>query len=338
MPTIKKQGSVYQLPYENKGTNITEIPKNPAQLECEAKGGKWDSVNLKCILPGQPEIGKVNIVGEKTKEEKPKAAPTPEVFVDSRTGRPSGVTLPDGRTFLGASPNEVNRILERETQRGQLPQGTQIVGTAAQQQRREQELARMVQEGVLTPQEIEQLGVGNLGANNAFENVGTGGAALAGAIGGAKFGAAAGTAIAPGLGTAVGGIIGGVGGAIGGAYVKLGYQKKQDIKEANKLFTTAKTNKQEILNMVNAGMLSEGQARALWSEEKENIYISRNYLKKQTSSDLANFLGNPGDDLIAVESYLALDPFYDLEFEKALQAPNPALIRTIPLNNGEPLE
>lgn len=197
------------------------------------------------------------------------------------------------------------------------------------QQQRMQELVKLSEQGILSQDEVSAL----LDTNNTVSNVATGGAALGGAVLGAKSGAALGTVIAPGLGTIIGGIVGAAGGAIGGAYVKLTAEKLYDVKKANKIFSTAKTNKQEILNMVNSGLMSEGQARELWQEEKDNIAISQSYLKRQTQNDLNDFLGKPGDDLLAIERYLALDNAYDLEFEKALMSPDPNKIRNIPLNN-----
>jgi hypothetical protein len=159
----------------------------------------------------------------------------------------------------------------------------------------------------------------------------TGAAAGAGAIYKAKAGAAIGTLIAPGLGTSLGIVIGGIGGAIGGAYAKVSIQERQDIKQAYKVFGKAKTNKAEIINMINAGLINEDKARELWQEEKTNIYSAHTYLKRQTDNDLNDFLGNPGDELVEVESYLNLDAAYDIEFEKALLQPNPAnIINLIP--------
>jgi len=154
-------------------------------------------------------------------------------------------------------------------------------------------------------------------------------AGAAGAVAGAKTLAAVGTMIAPGVGTAIGGIVGAVGGFIGGAYVKQKVQKTSDVKKAFKVYSQAVKNKGEIINFVNAGLVTEGQARTLWAEEKQNIYASYAYLKRETQNDLNNFLGSPGDELIQIEAYLALDPQYDLEFEKALISPNPARIRNI---------
>jgi len=192
----------------------------------------------------------------------------------------------------------------------------------AQQQQAQLQLQQQAdllnQPDILMPDGREVVQDGGLVSDTA-----TGAAAAGGAVVGAKAGAALGTLVAPGIGTVIGGIVGGIGGAIGGAYTKLTVQKRQSVKEATKVFSQAKTNKNEILNMVNAGLVTEGQARALWQEEKQNIYSSYTYLKRETDSDLNNFLGQPADELIQVESYLALDRFYDVEFEKALMQPNP---------------
>ncbi len=89
-------------------------PNLSERLSCEAKGGKWDPVALKCILP--------------TSEVKPSTAL--ETFTDPRTGRASGITLPDGRTFLGLSSEDVERIAAGEQARVSRPEGTAPVGTS----------------------------------------------------------------------------------------------------------------------------------------------------------------------------------------------------------------
>ena len=63
----------------------------------------------------------------------------PEVFRDPRTGRVSGVTLPDGRTFLGLSPDDVQRILSGEAQRLATPEGAVDIGQRARQQQAQQQ-------------------------------------------------------------------------------------------------------------------------------------------------------------------------------------------------------
>lgn len=330
---------------EQNKQNERELKK----LKCLAEGGKWDEATGTCIFtPGQQLVQKAS--------EPPQAPPQPIVAGSFNAAR-GGFVADDGRffptsnpnfrpnptpdkqtrfnkdgtvtitgadqksvtltpeeykTLLGASGNVTNAVQQAQA----FPNAEQarIQAIASQQNQLQPNIA-----GVTLPFEEQ----------NKFENLATTTAAGGGAIFGAKTGAALGTAIAPGIGTLVGGVIGAGVGAVGGAYTKLTIQKRQQVKEANKIFNTAKTNKNEILNMVNAGLLTEGQARELWLEEKQNIALAQRYLKEQTHNDLENFLGNPGDELTAVEAYLALDRAYDIEFENALLNPNPAKIRLL---------
>lgn len=266
--------------------------------QCQAKGGRWDSATKKCVMP--------------TKSSLPGS-----VVNDAETGKVSGFINKSG-DFVKAGVKDTQNIVNK--QNAQQIQGNFVTTEQiAQVQNQAQQEAMMMAGGVqMTPDGRQIIQDGGV-----VENIATGGAALAGGIGGAKVGAALGTLVAPGLGTVIGGVVGGIGGAIGGAYVKLRIQKGQDIKQANKVFTQAKTNRNEILNMVNAGIVTEGQARELWAEEKQNINAVHRYLKQQTTNDLDAFLGQPGDEYIAVNSYLRLENLYDIEFEKALMQPNP---------------
>jgi hypothetical protein len=279
------------------------------QQQCEQSGGIWDAQTQTCIRLS-------------------KQTPT----TTTKT------TTPKSSTKNGVIDKEGNAITPEQNaarlKEFEFLAASQGRSAMAQIQQREA-LAQQQQDLLNTPQmEVTPDGRQIIKEGGIVENLATGGAAIGGAIAGAKFGAVGGAAlgsVVPGLGTAVGGLVGGIGGgvvgAIGGAYVKLKIQKGQDIKEANKVFSQAKTNKQEILNMINANLVTEGQARELWQEEKQNIAATQTYLKRQTQSDLNAFLGNPGDELIAVESYLTLDNLYDLEFEKALIQPDQTKIR-----------
>jgi hypothetical protein len=256
----------------------------------------------------------------------PAQAPTntqPEVYRDHQTGKITAV-LDNGKFMPFGDDQEARDYIKRRQGILATPPGAIEVSQA-----RQNEQVALQEQQILSsaPAPLNPDGRQAVPDENILSKGATGAAAAGGAIFGAKAGAAVGTLIAPGIGTLVGGIIGGAGGAIGGAYTKMTIQKRQNVKEALKVYNQAKTNKQEILNMVNAGLLSEGQARGLWQEEKQNIASSHSYLKQQTQNNLDDFLGNPGDELIMVESYLALDSLYDLEFEKALMQPNPAMIR-----------
>jgi len=95
------------------------------QQKCEDKGGFWDVERQTCLLVPPKE---------EPKPAEPQAdITTPEVFTDQATGQVSGITLPDGRTFFGLSPDEVAAIAGKETGRGVPPPGTAPVGTAQAQ-------------------------------------------------------------------------------------------------------------------------------------------------------------------------------------------------------------
>jgi hypothetical protein len=225
-------------------------------------------------------------IAETKKTETSKTAGTPEVMKDAETGKLTGITTPDGQRLMNLSPGEVRALAEKYNAQTATPQG--FVDAEQQAVLRQQQLQ---QANILQSPGMEMTADGRqvVQEGGIMSNVATGAAAIGGGIVGAKAGAAAGAALgsflAPGVGTIIGGIVGGVGGAIGGAYVKQRIQKTQSIKQANKVFTTAKTNKAEILNMINAGLVTEGQARSFWIEDKKNIAASQAYLKRQTQND-----------------------------------------------------
>lgn len=311
------------LPNTTPTTTLYEKPekdKRTPQQACIEEGGFWDAKTQTCLRAP------------------PTPTPTPQPT------EPTKESKGQGEYFIPHVPNPVSReeynaykssvgfqTAEKGAQTPLVEQTlSQTKGTrqfAEAQAMQEQDLLSQPQP-MFTPdgrQIIQPQGLVSQGATLA--------SAGAGAVVGAKAGAGLGTLIAPGVGTLIGGVVGAIGGAIGGAFIKQKVQKIQDVKEANKVFSQAKTNRAEILNMINSGIISEGQARTLWAEEKQNIYATQSFLKKQTQDDLNNFLGNPGDELIAVNSYLFLERYYDLEFEKALLQPNPSRIVQIPKEN-----
>lgn len=337
----------YTPAYTNSGgTNATPAPKaekSQAQIDCEKKGGRWDILSQSCILPDKPKsFTETNqpIPPELTLTNQPQTGATPKksvVFNQDGTVTVDGKTISkqEYSTFLGtqgssSAPGGMITPGIQEIQQGRDPQ-------VALQQKMQQ----LAQQGMITPEELGMLGQ-QFENNGALAGISTTGAAFGGALSGATtlggIGAGIGSVV-PGIGTAIGGGIGaGIGaivGGIGGAFGKKTIQKRQSVKEANKNFSSAKTNKDKILNYVNQGLVTEGQARSLWAAEKESVYSSYAYLKRETQNDLNNFLGQPGDDLIAIENYLALDMQYDLELEKALMQPNPLMIRYIAPEQNE---
>lgn len=226
----------YTPPYESKGTKTTtpaaplygkdvenlakQLPDTRKQA-CEKKGGTWDETRKICIMPQPAEVTKLT---------------SPEVFKNEK-GNPAGITLPDGRTFLGLSPNDVETIAADELKKTQLPEGTQMAGTAraaTETQQRTQQLLQMAQQGLLTPEELRAIGGADVDIGQAL---GAGGiSVLPGLVGGAATGAGLGilgaTASGAGAGAALGSVAGPVAIATGalGALTGFIYGVRNSIK------------------------------------------------------------------------------------------------------------
>lgn len=184
---------------------------------CIAKGGQWDGVNNKCVFP---QSNKTSDNQKPVTEDIQKpGVTTPEVFMDPKTGRPSGIDLPGGKTFLGLNPDEVEAIADKETSRGKIPEGTLPVGTQAAQFRSAVEgQALQGQVG-----QFDQLGINPTGLD--FKEAATQGIvgsiprALSLAATGAGIGLVEGGlvgSIVPGAGTAAGAGAGAAIGAVSG--------------------------------------------------------------------------------------------------------------------------
>ena len=246
----------------------------------------------------------------------------PEVFKNT-SGELSGVTL-DGKTYLGLSPQDVKQIVEHQQAQTTIPQGAVSAGQAADLRRQQQAgLAQIQNVGQLTP---EQQNLDVVKGEGIVGQAATLGGGIVGGLAGAKYGAAAGTFIAPGLGTAIGAAAGGLGGFVGGAFTKISYSKRQDVKQANKVYLTSKSNINWIINQVNAGKLDSITAVQMFNDEKANIYSAEKNLKQDTDSNLDRFLSGGADEQASVESYIRLLPEVENMLRIAMIKPNPNLI------------
>lgn len=222
------------LPFEQRGTNPAFKTAAQSQFEqlqqkkrdCEAKGGIWDEGNQTCNLSQDPAARLVTKLKNQnlgklpeTAPETPERAPltTPEVFENQR-----GITIPDGRTFLGLNTDDVANVAELE-QRRTLPPGTQPVGTAQAQLEagiRAQQLQSQVgqfQQGPISPTGLD---IGEAATTGIIESIpsairlGFQGALAGGIIRGGA--GVAGAPITGGLSIAGGAAIGAIGGFIAG--------------------------------------------------------------------------------------------------------------------------
>ena len=162
------------------------------EVSCVANGGRWDPTTNTCIMP-EPAPTPLPTSAA------PRVDPNiPEVIRDQASGKLTGVTLPDGRTFQNLSPTEVQATVDNFLRKTDLPEGTQPAGTS--QRRVEQafegeQLAGQVGQtqpspttgsgGVLGGVDVGEAGA--VGISEAIPRALTiaGGAAIAGATAGA---------------------------------------------------------------------------------------------------------------------------------------------------------
>ena len=193
--------------------------------ECKARGGIWDESTQTCLnVPIDQQLKDFSLdptflQPRPEKQESPKEPEvdikTPEYFTDKK-GNITGITLSDGKTFLGLTPKEVKMMAQRDMEDKIPIEGLQPAGTAKRkitQQREAERLAGQIGQTGQLPISPTGLDVGEsvtAGLINAIPR------ALGYGVTGGIAGAIGGSAVAPGIGTAGGAVIGAVGGFITG--------------------------------------------------------------------------------------------------------------------------
>ena len=169
--------------------------------------------------------------------------------------------------------------------------------------------------GQFTPEQQAAIAAGSQGQpTNPLANIAAG-APIAGAAGALAAGAVT-------IGT--GGLA--IGGAVLGGLVKIGAEKRQDVKQAISLYTTAKSNLNYIQNQVNQGLIDPQTATDAWNEELMNIRIAEANLKRLTQGNVNKFLANAQDDLNKVEGFQRTIGQRNRVFQNALINPDPNAI------------
>ncbi len=257
-----------------------------ARRSCIARGGKWDAVNKICDLD-------LKVVPKEPPSKPPKVTPEgPEVFTNE-SGRASGITLPDGRTFFGLSPDEVAQIAGQQADIQKRPLGTEPVGSA---QRR----ADIQFKGEQLSGQVGQFG--QLGVSPTGLDVGE--AAVAGVVGaipralglaatGAALGAAGGTVVAPGIGTAAGAAIGAAAGFVSGlASSMIGNFKSQrtDTTTAQqRILDEGKQTLQDWVTLAKNDPANRVFYLAQYNQQSAQIDQAFRQMKLDTSKDVAKF-------------------------------------------------
>lgn len=306
------------------------IPKTKEQLNCEAQGGKWDSVGLVCIMPEEP---------------KPKF----ETIKDQDTGRLSGFKKGDD-TFLGLNPADVRVEVEAEAAKRDLDIGGQ--GEAVIERQRQElqtEGLGLATEVGATPSDpiLEQLQseitADGLNYNLAFKS------ALPGILPDLASGAVAGatTAVIAGQAgpqvavpeelltvPALAGILG-VANAVRGFYgdfmSNLKSQQSALVEGTIRTLSETKPTLNDIVNAQNANPENAQENAQAFDNQLAFIDLAYEDLKELTDTDLNAYLGEDGiNQLKEYEVFYQLDGERDrlvFDMQLALSNPDPSRIR-----------
>lgn len=267
-----------------------------ARAQCVASGGRWDEATGTCIMP-PPKV-----------ENSAQGAPVPQAQLTSpevytnQSGRPSGIALPDGRSFLGLSQDDVNKIAQREQAKTQLPEGTAPVGTAQAQLEaglQGQALAGQVGQfgqlpvsptGFDTQEAVLQGIAGTIPRALSLATAGAG----AGLVGGATVGSVipgAGTAAGAGAGAAIGAAAGFVSGISSGIISNYKKQRTDTTQQQRKVLREGKQNLKDWATLAQADPSNKAYYLSQYNAQAAQIDKAYRQLKLDTSRDLAKFEG-----------------------------------------------
>jgi hypothetical protein len=252
-------------------------------------------------LPPQPTIPFIAAAPKRAPPAAPSAAPSQSVGVyrDAGTGKLSGVELPDGRTFLGLSPQQVNEIAASEVAKRQTPAGAVDIGqqNIAQQQQQQQvsqgiQLAQQIGQQPQNPVELapEKVNVGQAIASGLTT-------AAPAALGGALTGAITGAAVG-GIGAIPGaiglGLVGGVGGFLQGVRSNIKNQRSEAATTAKLAQADIEQNLRFWITDTNAHPENAADNLGEFNTQLDLMRAKHAKLYAETKSNVNKFVGEDG--------------------------------------------
>ena len=314
------------------GANQIEDAKQKEREDrrsCIARGGKWDPINKICDLD-------LKLAPESLpSQEPPKVTPGgPEIFT-GEGGRAGGITLPDGRTFFGLSPDEVADIAGQQADIKARPEGTEPVGTAQaranEQLRIQQSIAQIGQLGKLDP---------SIQADINISQALTAGLArvIPGAVGGAAIGGAAGLVGTGGAlsipGAVAVGAAGAVTGFVSGILGNIKEQQRGELQAADIELRNARTNMRQLAMLASQDPANADVYIKQYNDQLTRVHQARRQTKAEVTGDLNSFMEDGREQLADFDAFLQEGGIADVYGQKLAIA----LSSGVPLSiNGEGL-
>lgn len=308
---------------------------NEQKKQCLARGGKWDEASQRCIMPQSQTTDNTTTptnapTTPTNAEPQNKDIPmnAPEIIKDEETGKMTGIRMPDGKTFLGMSPEEIKIFMQKYNSDTQLPEGANPAGTARRaynDMQRKIQLAQQV--GMIdmgTAMQAEDLGINWKEAGlSGLSNI------VPSAIGYGIAGAGAG-AFAGGIGAVPGAVIGATAGLVKGFYSgvtgNIKAQKGDLISGKVTELQRRQTALQNYISAANANPAAAEEMMKAYNIEKALIRKDYNTLMKEANEDLTYWGGEDGtSQLIQYEVFFeSIEPALDMKMQQAILKPNPA--------------
>lgn len=311
----KKPKDVEVPNYKTEQTDFYyQTPKNAAEAMQE-------QINI------QNRNKKKALLEEQSKEiPKPVKPTAPEVFRDAETGKVSGVTLPNGKSFIGINQRDVEGLVSGYQQNTTDPTGTLPAGTAqagVDRQLRLQQLIQLGEQGLLSPQELQTLQQapidmgqaatsGLMGALPGLAGVGAGLALSATGVG-----AVAGVPIATISALSIAGTITGI---LLGVKSNIAKQQKGEIAKTKDVLTAAKTNMRALAMIAAKDPSKADEAIISYYEQKAQVQKAQRQLQLETQGNLNKFMEDGTEDLSDFELFLQPGGYADLQLLRLQQA------------------
>jgi len=346
---------VYQTPKLTQGTDpemgekmLKDSLSKTAKLEggtsekqkCKDKGGSWDEKTQTCILINKTTAPPPAVTTPKVNP----ATGAVETFTNPKTGLASGVTMPNGSTYLGLSPAEVNKIAQGEAAKVARPENSAPVGTAqaeANRQQRLQQLIQMGEQGLLSPQELQAiqespidwsqaLTAGTLGNTPSLLTRAAGGAA-AGFMAAAPINAAL---ASTGIGAIPAGVIatgaalfGAISAIWSGTEANIKKQQREEIGSATNVLTAAKSNINKLRMVVSQDPTKAEDALKLYYDQMGQVNRAYRKVQLETQGDLNSFMEDGTETLSSFQLFLQPGGLADIQrmrLEAAVMKGTPA--------------
>ena len=291
----------------NKAAQLLPGPLKPlpsgddiARQRCIESGGEWDEASRTCkpayVVQREKELAKQ--AAEQAKGTPPKATPAPgtiETFTNE-SGRSSGVVAPDGRTFLGLGPDDVNKFAEQQANIASRPTNSAPVGTAQnalnqafEGQQLQGQVGQFNQQGI-SPTGLnfgEAATAGIVGAIPRALSLAATGAGI-GLAGGAAVGGPAAPLTATG-GAVIGAVAGFVGGIASSMISNLKSQRSDTTTAQQRVLDEGKQTMKDWATLAEADPANKATYLAEYNKVSAQIDAAYRQMKLDTSRDIAKF-------------------------------------------------